>query len=331
MKSILILLPLILISLNATAQLEIDGKPLSDQQKKMVEEQFSKQKMLSKTATNSCFCIDSISITNKTAKENAAEIKKCIDKEVVSYQESLTIIMAAVVKEGKKATLKIYTNPDSNEYKKYYYEIEKQLMDSCQTIKRVVGIDNKENAKSVSKKSEAIKEFNNGNNYFRKNEYANALPYFEKAVKIDPEFVFAWDNIGVCNRRLGNYDTAIEAYQKSIELDPTAVTAHQNIALAYIGKKNFKKAIESYQNLAKLDQNNPEVYYGIGVIYYENIIDYEQALDNICKAYNLYVAQNSPYRTDAEKIIQGIYQELKKQDKIATFDTILKNNNISQN
>lgn len=330
MKSNLIFLSLLLLSFGATAQLEIDGKPLNEEQKKMVENTFSKQKMLSKTALSSCACIDSISTTNKNAKENAIEINKCIDKMVVFYQQSLTILKAAAVKEGQKATMKIYTNPESNEYKNFYYEIERQIMDSCQAVKNVVGINNTESKKSFSKNDEAIKEYNDGTKYFRKDEYANALPYFEKAVKIDPEFAFAWDNIGVCNRRLGNLDAAIEAYQKSIKLDPTAFTANQNIALVYVDKKDYKKAIESYNTLAKLDKNNPEVFYGIGLIYYQYLFDYEKGLDNICKAYNLYIEQNSPYRTDAEKIIGYIYQELKKQNKIATFDAILKNNNISQ-
>ena len=331
MKSALIFLSLILLSYNASAQMEIDGKPLNDEQKKMVKEAFSRQSMLSKTAASSCLCIDSITITNRSAKENAIEIKKCIDKEVVSYQSSLKILEAVDVKEGEEVTLTIYTNPESNAYKKYYFEIEKQLMDSCQAVKRVVGMNNKENEKSVSKNSEAIKEYNKGNGYLRQNDFANALPYYEKAVKIDSEFVFAWDNIGVCNRRLGNFDAAIDAYKKSIKLDPTGITAFQNISLAYVGKKNYKKAIESYNELSKLDRNNPEVYYGIGVIYYENLIDYEKALDNMCKAYNLYIEQNSPYRTDAEKVIQGIYSELKKQGKEAIFDKILETNNISKN
>ncbi len=67
------------------------------------------------------------------------------------------------------------------------------------------------------------------------------------------------------------------------------------------------------------------------IIYYENILDNEKALDNICKAYNLYVAQNSPYRTDAEKIIQSIYSDFKAKGKQDKFNEILKSNNISSN
>jgi len=34
--------------------------------------------------------------------------------------------------------------------------------------------------------------------------------------------------------------------------------------------------------------------------------DFEKGLENMCKAYNMYVYLKSPYRTDAEKIINLI-------------------------
>ncbi|MDG2433581.1 hypothetical protein, partial [Flavobacterium sp.] len=69
----------------------------------------------------------------------------------------------------------------------------------------------------------------------------------------------------------------------------------------------------------------------LGNVYALNLKEYEKGLDNMCKAYNLYVSQKSPYRTDAESIINMIYAELKKQGKETQFNQILKDNNITQN
>ena len=203
-------------------------------------------------------------------------------------------------------------------------------METCEAVKNVVGMNNKENKKSISNNSEAIKEYNKGGDYLREKDYKNALPFYEKAVKIDSDFAFAWDNIGVCNRNLGNYDAAISAYKKSKKIDPNGITAFHNIALAYIGKNDFKNAIKSYRTLAELDDKNPEVYYGTGMVYYYNLKDYEKALNNMCKAYNLYIDQNSPYRTDAETNIQKLYAEFKKIGKVEVFKKILAANNISE-
>ena len=57
----------------------------------------------------------------------------------------------------------------------------------------------------------------------------------------------------------------------------------------------------------------------------------EKALDNVCKAYNIYVKEKSPYRSDAEKVINMIYKEMKKDNKEEAFKKILKDNNITPN
>jgi len=67
------------------------------------------------------------------------------------------------------------------------------------------------------------------------------------------------------------------------------------------------------------------------MVYYNNKKDWENALDNMCKAYNLYVAQKSPYRSDAEKLISLIHGQMKKENKEDKFNKILKDNNIRSN
>ena len=49
----------------------------------------------------------------------------------------------------------------------------------------------------------------------------------------------------------------------------------------------------------------------------------------MCKAYNLYVKQKSPYRVDAEAQISRIYLEMKKVNKTDRFNEILKENSIT--
>ena len=331
MKIILLFFFVVIFPVNVFAQMEIDGKPLNEEQKKMVKEAFSKNKILAQNAEITCKCIDSISVNNKNADDTSKDIKKCIDDNVVGYQTTLKLMATVDAAQDENVNVTIFTNQESIEYKKYYYEIERQVMDSCPAIKNVVGVNNKEAEKSISKKSLAIREYNQANEFLRQNDYANALPFFEKAVKIDPEFVFAWDNIGVCYRRLGNYDKSLMAYRMSLKLDPKNLTALQNVPLAYVGKKEYKKAIKAYGDLEKVDKDNPEIYYGMGVVYFENIKDNEKALENMCKAYILYIAQNSPYRTDAENVIQKLYSEFKQNGQIEKFNQILNLFNITPN
>jgi tetratricopeptide (TPR) repeat protein len=243
----------------------------------------------------------------------------------------MNIELASNLKTPEKKTIDLVlnTNKNSDEYKKYYNEIEKYLLNHCKAMKMNLSASNIENEKSVSNNQAALDLYSKGLKYFKTDDYKKALPYFENAVKADSVFAFAWDNIGICYRRMENYDAAIYAYNRSLAIDPNGITPLQNIAVAYEYKKEYDKAIKAYETLSELDSFNPEVFYGIGRVYAFYLNDYEKGLDNMCKAYNLYYKQKSPYRVDAEKLISSIYYDMKKLNNTDKFNEILKANNIS--
>jgi tetratricopeptide (TPR) repeat protein len=309
------------------------SKGISQEVKKIGSETLLKE-----LAEKGCKCVDSIPTYNRPINEIAIDISDCIDKQIGAYQLGSKLLDIDVLKEkasekdGKKQVdISFNTNENSEEYKKYYYEMERYMMSNCASVKEKIASNEKQSAKSFSDNKKAIEYYNKGMDEVKKENSEKAVVYFEKAVKEDPEFAFAWDNLGVNYRRLNNFDKAIECYKKSLEIDPKGLMPLQNIALVYQYKKEYDKAIEAYEKLAELDKNNPEVYYGIGNVYTTNLQDYERGLDNMCKAYNLYVYLKSPYRSDAEKMISFIYAEMKKQGKEEKFNQILKDNNISQN
>ena len=287
-------------------------------------------KILKEFSEKACTCIASISTNNKDSKQIDSAISKCIDEQTEAYQMGVKMYRSLLA-SGKNKTITININHSSQDYKFYNYQIERYLRDSCKSLKIIISANDKESNFSMSKNEDALKEYNAGVDYFKIGKYEIALPYFEKAVSIDEKFAFAWDNIGVCNRHLGNYSKALEAYQKSLEFDPDGQTPLQNIPVVYEFMKMYDKALESYQNLLKHHPNDPEVYYGIGHIYHDYLKDYEKALESMCKAYNLYVQMKSPYRADAEKIINSIYSKMKASGNLDRFNEILKENNIHSN
>lgn len=238
---------------------------------------------------------------------------------------------ATEINGKKEINIEVNLNSNSKEYKEYYYEIERYLMVNCKSIKKKSATSDVFSEKSSSNNSEAIKYYNLGLDEDKKENYTKSLEYYKKAVLFDTKFAFAFDNIGLCYRRLNDYDKAIDAYEKSLEIDPNGDFPLQNIAVAYVYMKEYKKALKSYEKLAKKYPENPEVFYGIGNIYTQYLFEYEKGLENLCLAYNLYVAQKSPYRTDAETLIQMAYKELKKQGKEDVFNQILEKNHIKSN
>ena len=310
----------------------------SQESKKNDTLKFDKIKFLSELSENACKCVDSISTNNKIKDSITSEIHSCIDKQVGAYQLGIQIsnikeleTTAKTIDGKKEINISININPDSKQYKGYYYEIEKYLMANCNAIKIKMSENDLISDKSVSNNVEAIKFYQLGLDETKKENFSKSIEYYKKALVYDSNFAFAYDNMGICYRRLNEFDKAIDAYEKSLKIDPNGLMPLQNIAVAYLYKKEYKKAVKSYEKLLKLDTKNPEVYYGIVNIYAQYLFDYEKALNNLCQAYNIYTNTKSPYRTDTEKLIQIVFKEMKKQGKEVLFDEILKKHNISSN
>jgi len=295
------------------------------------KENENTQILLKELSENSCKCIGLIDTIDKFPKTVSKEINKCINKQVSAYQLGFKLMKIDTTNlESKNINILINANEYSNEFKKYYYEIERYLFENCSSLKSKIASFEKRSNKSISENPKALEFYSKGISEIKKQNLKKAILFFKKSVQIDPTFAFAWDNLGISYRKLNNYDKAIESYEKSLEIDPNGLMPLQNIAVVYQYKKEYKKAIKTYERLAELDENNPEIYYGIGQIYSLNLQNYEKGLDNMCKAYNMYAEQKSPYRTDAEKVISMIYSEMKKLGREQKFDEILKLNNISQ-
>jgi tetratricopeptide (TPR) repeat protein len=331
MKTVLMALAFSMSGLLVFAQKDKTEKTvLTDQQSKEILKSlsFDTTKFLRDYSMNACTCIDSISLTNKNSDQVSKEIAECIDKQVSGYQMILKLF-GSLMNTGKNNNIVINTDKKSADYQHYYFQIESWLKDSCKSLNKAIASNNLESEYSFSKDDEAIALYNKGVPYLDNENYKEALTYFEKAVKQDPKFAFAWDNIGICNRRLNNFDAAIEAYNKSLELDPKGKTPLQNIPVAYEYKKEYDKALEAYLNILKYYPDDPEAYYGAGRIYAYFKVDHEKSLQYMCKCYNIYANTKSPYRVDAEKQISYLYGKMKADGKEELFYKILKDNNIN--
>ena len=308
----------------------IKGEEAAKLTAKISKELFDSTRFLSESAGLACGCIDSISLIDKSAKQIAVEASACIDKQVSGYELAVKLFRS-MASEGKEKTISISGGKDSREYKIYYYRIESWLRDSCQSLAKALASNNKESEKSISSNENALAAYARGVEEMMKQNHKDAKDYFKTAVALDPRFAFAWDNLGICHRKLGELDEALAAYKKSLEIDPTGKMPMQNIAIVYEYKKDYANALKAYQDILKVYPKDPEAWYGEGRIYVFFNTDYEKALQAMCKAYNLYIELNSPYRVDAEKNINYIYGKMKEEGKEKKFLEILKENKISAN
>ena len=72
------------------------------------------------------------------------------------------------------------------------------------------------------------------------------LKTFTKVIKLNPENINAYNNLGLIYRDKGEFDNAIENFTKAIELDPEDVIIRNNRGVVYRDKGELDLALEDH-------------------------------------------------------------------------------------
>jgi tetratricopeptide (TPR) repeat protein len=321
----LLLAALFTLPLLTTAQ---KSEPLSPEQAKSILSQLKPDSatFVAGSGKTACNCIDSVVRTTNEKLAQNKEFANCIAKQVTTLQLSIKLFNS--MKGTGDNKISISTNENSDEYKRYYYALERWLKDSCKVLNNAIRSNDNATDKSYSSNKKAMEYYNEGVVLMREDDYKKALKKFEKATEADPEFAFAWDNLGLCYRHAERYEDAISTYRKSLAIDPEGKFPLTNLPVVYSLMGKNEEAIKEYDNLLKYYPGDAEAFYGVGTIWFYSLKNAEKALPYLCKAYNIYIEEKSAYRSDAEKIISAIYAAMKKDNKEELFYEILKNHNI---
>lgn len=298
---------------------------------------FNSKKFQEELAVSACDCISDVKAYDRTKAEIAEQISDCITEITTTYAfgEQLSNLNGLVENAeenesgDKTVELAINADPNSSEFKNTYFEIERYLMQNCDALKEKMALNEKQTNNSMSENEEALELYFAGIDAIKEGDNKKASKLFKEAVEVDPEFAFAWDNLGLAYRKLEKYDLAIEAYNKSLRVDPNGAMPLQNIAIVYAYQKEYEKALKAYKRLSLVKEDDPEAYFGMGNIYLNMLDQYENALENLCIAYNLYIEQKSPYRTDAEHLINMVYVKMEGNGDKDRFFEILKSHGIT--
>ena len=97
----------------------------------------------------------------------------------------------------------------------------------------------------VSRTELSLKEITlKGNEYLDSRHLSVALDYYDQAIKIDPNYAYAWNNKGIALRNIGKYDEAIECYDTAIKIDPNYADAWNNKGV----RQSSLILVDSWQN-----------------------------------------------------------------------------------
>ena len=99
--------------------------------------------------------------------------------------------------------------------------------------------------RSLEVNSATAQNWNNkGYALLKLQRYAQAIPAFETATRLQPDLIAAWVNLGEANLRSKQLGKAITALEQALKLAPRSTDARLFIAQAYAGSGQFAKGKE---------------------------------------------------------------------------------------
>lgn len=99
-----------------------------------------------------------------------------------------------------------------------------------------------------------------------RNNPDKALSYFERGVRIRPDYAPLWYSRGVILQSQKQHDEAIESYDKALSLNPEYIEAMINRGAVLVEVKRHKEALVNYEELLKVDPHNCKALCNRGII-----------------------------------------------------------------
>jgi tetratricopeptide (TPR) repeat protein len=105
----------------------------------------------------------------------------------------------------------------------------------------------------VKAESQAVGVYNEGVALMKAKQFARAQAKFEQAVKQNPGFAEAHNNLAFCLRKQGNFQKSLEHYNRAIALNPKLAAAYEYRGVLYTQMGRKADAEKDLATLKKLD------------------------------------------------------------------------------
>jgi tetratricopeptide (TPR) repeat protein len=105
---------------------------------------------------------------------------------------------------------------------------------------------------------------NLGNALVRLARFDEALGCYQQVVRLRPDIAEPYSNLSRVLLDLKRYDEAIAAGTRAVQINPRLAEAHANLGNALLDSDRVREAIASYHKALALDANYPEVHNSLG-------------------------------------------------------------------
>jgi spermidine synthase len=121
--------------------------------------------------------------------------------------------------------------------------------------------------KEIKRKAKVDRLLDQAQRSFNDGKAARALDQYSQILRIDPENVMTYLNMGNVFNALGRYDRAETAYKMTLAINPYYIFGHVALANQYISQEQPEKAIEILEPLFDWYPGDTEVRFYLGLAY----------------------------------------------------------------
>ena len=133
---------------------------------------------------------------------------------------------------------------------------------------------------------EALRSWSSGREAMIRGQNLEAIPYFSKAIDLDPNFALAYANLGIAYVNMGEADRSFENVRKAFELRERA-TERERLVIEgyhYTETGELEKSLQAFQLLAKTYPNYSVGHHESGATFYSlgqfdrAILEFQEAI-----------------------------------------------------
>jgi tetratricopeptide (TPR) repeat protein len=96
-----------------------------------------------------------------------------------------------------------------------------------------------------------------GYSYLSKNDFTNAIDYFQRYADVAPNEANPYDSMGEVYLEMNEYEKSIEMYQKALKIKPDYKSAYRGLASNYIKTGNYQGARNYLNQWSKIAHSFP--------------------------------------------------------------------------
>ena len=101
----------------------------------------------------------------------------------------------------------------------------------------------------------------------REGHTAEAIPYFQEALKLNPDHLIALENLGNAYRQQKNWDEARKLLERAVAVGPEDAEANYSLGMVFAQLNDTDRAYEYLQRALKSRPGYPEALNNLGVLY----------------------------------------------------------------